>query len=148
MTELIPTKWKEKLPKGFSWPVGAEMLSEAFSGVLKPTSMELYFSWKDTFWASKYNEKIRLSGIISIFDIRYPDFRWGLWYGDRADAKWRISVHAVPSDHRQNARLQMINRLPEIARMIRKAGPEPADFHQRLDYDIATSRLSFPDGKT
>lgn len=94
---MIRTTSKEKLPKGFSYPVGAGVISSALQGVPQFSLAAIHFSWKDTFWASRYNEKLKALGQITILDVNYS----ARWY------EWRISVHAVPSAHKQAANAQL-----------------------------------------
>jgi hypothetical protein len=122
--ELIHTSFKEKLPKGFSYPVGAEVISSALQGVPQFSLATIYFSWKDTFWASKYTEKLKALGKITILEVDY-------W------SNWSISVHAVPSAHRQAAREQLLGRLPTLARELVQTPVEPTYFCWEAQYDLA-----------
>jgi hypothetical protein len=127
--ELIRTSRKEKLPKGFSYPVGAEVISAALVGVLQFNEAAISFSWKDTFWASEYNPRIRANGRVTVFEVNY----WNAW---------RIFVHAVPSEHAQRAREQLPSLLSVLASQLRGTPAEPRHFRWEASYDLATSTLS------
>jgi hypothetical protein len=127
--ELIRTSLKEKLPKGFSYPVGAEAISTALDGVPQFQALSIHFSWKDTFWTSKYNAKIRAAGAITILAVNF-------W------REWRMSVHAVPSEHSKNAREQLTILLPFLAVQLRAAPTESTFFRWEASYDLASSVLA------
>jgi hypothetical protein len=127
--ELIRTTRKEKLPKGFSYPLGAEAISSALNGVPQFHEAAIYFSWKDTFWASEYTPRVRGGGKVTIIEVNY-------WH------EWHISVHAVPSEHSQRAREQLRPLLSTLAAQLRTMPTEPASFRWEAKYDLATSVLS------
>lgn len=127
--ELIRTVKKEKLPVGFSYPVGAEMLSNALKGTSQYTLLEFYFSWKDIYWASKYQAKLKTNGEITILEARY--FRG-----------WTIYIHAVPSVCSQKVREKLpLEALPALALALNNADVEPAYFGWRLIYNLANDML-------
>jgi hypothetical protein len=59
---LIPTAKKQRLPKGFSYPLGAEAISAAFAGVPQLENASLWFSWRDEYWASEWRRRIDALG--------------------------------------------------------------------------------------
>ena len=67
---LIPTSVKEKLPKTNSYPVGAEVISESLAGVPQYQALELKFHYRDVWWASEYNQRVKSLGEIVVVDIR------------------------------------------------------------------------------
>jgi hypothetical protein len=127
--ELIRTTLKEKLPKGFSYPIGAEALSTALAGVPQFHEASIHFSWKDTFWASKYNAKIRAAGSVNVFEVNF----WN---------EWRIFVHAVPSEHSEHARRQLAPVLASLQSRLVNAPLQPTYFHWHATYDLATHVLA------
>jgi hypothetical protein len=127
--ELIRTIRKEKLPKGFSYPVGAEAISTVLVDVPQFRELAIYFSWKDTFWASKYNAKIRAAGKVTIVDVHF-------W------REWRMSVHAIPSEHSASARAQLSGLLNSLATQLIASPIEPAHFRWEASYDLARSVLA------
>jgi hypothetical protein len=124
--ELIRTTLKEKLPNGFSYPVGAEIISNALRGVPQFALASIHFSWKDTFWASEYNERLKALGKIRVFEVGFNQWR-----------NWYISVHAVPSPHKQLAATQLSSDLPKLALELFQTAIEPQDFHWEAQYDLA-----------
>lgn len=129
--DLIRTTRKEKLPKGFSYPVGAEVISQALAGVPQFHLASITFVWKDTFWASRYQERIRSAGAINIFEVNLD-----LW------KDWRIFVHAVPAAHSQSAREQLSISLPSLAAILRRTPSEPEHFRWSATYDLAGCSLA------
>jgi len=129
--DVIPTKRKEKLPRGYSYPVGAEIISNALHGVPQYQLASITFDWKDIFWASKYQEKIRSAGAIEIVKINFD-----LW------KEWRIFVHAVPAAHSQSARLQLSPALASLASLLHRTPLEPEHFHWVAIYDLAGSSVT------
>lgn len=127
--ELIRTSRKEKLPKGFSYPIGAEVISAALVGVPQFDDATISFSWKDTFWASDYTPRIRGNGKVKVFKVDY----WNAW---------RIRVHAVLSAHARHAREQLPAFLSGLANQLRGIPAESRYFHWEASYDLATSTIS------
>jgi hypothetical protein len=111
--------------------VGAEIISEALQGVPQFRLASITFVWKDTFWASKYQERIRSAGAIKIFEVNLD-----LW------KEWRIFVHAVPALHSQPAREQLRVALPILADMLRRTPLESVHFQWSATYELAGSRLA------
>ena len=55
---LIPTQYKIRLSREFSYPVGAEILSESLAGVPQFSDLSIRFSDRPTAWASKFQRTI------------------------------------------------------------------------------------------
>jgi hypothetical protein len=126
---LIATRSKEKLPAGFSYPVGAEAISEALREVSFVDQLELCFTWKDMFWASLYREKLLAQGAIEVVDV-------GFFRG------WTIRVASVPRSHAHVAReLVIAKALPLLALALRQVTEAPGHFHWAASFDLSTSSL-------
>jgi hypothetical protein len=125
--ELIRTASRDKLPRGFSYPVGAEIVSSALHDIPQFSLMEIHFAWKDGFWTSRYNEKLKALGKITVLEVCYEN-----WNGE-----WRIDVSAVPSEHKQIAGRQLSDALPRFARELAQTPLKPSYFHWQLRYDLA-----------
>ena len=67
--ELIPTKYNNKIPKSFSFPIGAKDMSESLQEIPQYSKFELTFHDGDTFWASKFHERIKEKDTITVIDI-------------------------------------------------------------------------------
>ena len=131
--ELIPTRLKERLPAGFSYPVGAEAISASLHEVPCYCDLELQFSWKDSFWAARYQEKLAALGKISIIVLRY--FRG-----------WTIQVNAVPRSHAKAARdLVAEQALPALALVLSSAPEEPEHLQWVASFDLSTNVLIVDD---
>jgi hypothetical protein len=128
---LIRTRRKEKLPRGFSYPIGAERLSMKLTGVPQYSVAEIAFSWKDTFWASEYQSRLRELGRISIVDADY----WS-----RFDS-WTIRIHAVPSEHNNRAHEGLLAVLSDLADKLNAALTNPDTFRWSARYDLATGQV-------
>ena len=131
--ELIRTRRKQKLPNDFSYPIGAEALSTALQGVPQYVDLSLIFSWRDTFWASNYREKLKALGQIDIVEIRY-------WPAiGSAAAGWVISVHAIPVDHARDARQALSSHALPALKAALVAAPEiNGYFFWKTSYDLST----------
>ncbi|MCL2523308.1 MAG: hypothetical protein FWF20_06285 [Betaproteobacteria bacterium] len=132
---LIPTSLKEKIPKGFAYPIGAEVISHALDGVSQFHLLKLTFFWKNTFWASKYNARINSAGTIKIIEVRYSSH-------SQMDTDWNIYVHAVPSAESQFVRDQLLdNALPKLKERLLKAKLESEFFSWETSYDMAARSI-------
>ena len=127
---LIPTQLKEKLPAGFSYPVGAEAISAALRDVPFFDELELWFSWKDQFWASEYQEKLESRGPIAVIDARH-------------NLSWTIRVNSVPRTHASVAReLIQEQALPSLVKALVASSEAASGFRWTAIFDLATSTLS------
>jgi hypothetical protein len=88
---VLRTQSKEKLPKGHSYPIGAEGLSAALEGIPQISTITISFWYKDEFWASSYNKKLKEDGEIAVLRAEYG----APFY------EWRIHVSSVPSTAKQ-----------------------------------------------
>jgi hypothetical protein len=134
--ELIPTLSKAKLPKGYSYPVGAEALSAALRGVPQYPDISILFSWRDTYWASKYQTKLKAAGRIDLIALHFNSA--SPWQA----AGWSICVHAVPLEHAQKAR-EMVARvaLPAL-RAVLASSADHCHVHWKASYDLANGSIS------
>jgi len=85
--KIIATKSKEKLPKGFSYPIGAERLSEELATAPHLQDFVLWFRWRAVYRASKYRNILENKGKITIIEVRYKSMF----------DEWRIDIYAVPA---------------------------------------------------
>ena len=129
--KLIPTTEKEKLPRGFSYPIGAEHLSSALDGVPQYDKFVLVFRWRDEYWASKYMAKLKSGGEVVVLDVNChaPSY------------DWRVYVSAIPAEHKSRARLQLNDALFEQLRKDLRALPEVAHFSWRAKYHLGRGVL-------
>jgi hypothetical protein len=56
---MIPTSYKDRLPKDLSWPVNAQVLSEALEGVPQYDMLTVSFSMWSTFRKSEFTTATR-----------------------------------------------------------------------------------------
>lgn len=61
--EQIPTESKSKIPKDHGYPLSSKILSEAFTGVPQYDLLKAIYKYKDEFWASSYQRKLKQQGI-------------------------------------------------------------------------------------
>lgn len=101
---LIPTAAKDKLPKGFTYPLGAEAISTALEGIPALEDSRFWFSWRDEYWASAWRQKIASLGEVTLLKIEKAHF------GDGRE----IHVYAVPSEFSEAARARVLSELPRI----------------------------------
>jgi len=130
---LIPTVRKEVLPKGFSYPVGAESISAAIAGTPQFEELQLWFSWRDEFWASRYATKLNAKGVLRLIEVSNT-LRF---------SEWSVRLHAIPSDHKAAAREQLLAvGLPALRRKLIDAGDRVDSFSCVASYDLGSSMLA------
>ena len=96
---MIPTLNKERLPKGFSYPLGAKTVSEVIGGIPQAENISLCFRWRDEFWVSKWRKRVEERGTVKLVEAHIV-----LW-----DNEWRIYIYSVPSDCNMVARQFLLN---------------------------------------
>ena len=112
MNELIPTHYKEKLPKEWSYPVGAEIILHHLSGIKLSDPIDISFNWRGEYWYSKYQKTVKTLGVIKILECRSSLFHSGL----------ALYVYGVPSKIKQEVRSSIEqNVFPRLYRWLSKA---------------------------
>jgi hypothetical protein len=101
---LIPTARKEKLPKGFSYPLGAESISEAFEGVPHLQNATIWFDWRDEYWASRWRKKIKSHGSVKLLDVG----------ASALSGEPVLRLYSVPSEYSLLAREHLLTELPRV----------------------------------
>lgn len=109
---LIPTTRKEKLPKGFSYPLGAEAISAAFDGVPELTNATFWFKWRDEYWASEWRQKLKTHGDVKLLEVGHSPLS-----GERV-----LNVYSVPSEYAVVARDHLLAELPGVRRKLLDGG--------------------------
>lgn len=99
---LIPTHHKTKMPRGWSHPVGAELISKALLGLPEYDSIYLRF-----LWSSQYKVETK-EGLLSI-SYESPD-------QTAMEQNWRIDVFAVRSEHKLLLRQRIVEEVLPRAR--------------------------------
>jgi hypothetical protein len=99
--ELIPTIEKETLPKGFSYPCGAEVISKALKPHFHSENAKLRFDRRDVFRASEWNAKIKSKQKIILLTIK-PNLQSQIHL---------INIYAVPSDYRYHVSYHLSKHL-------------------------------------
>lgn len=101
---LIPTASKERLPEGFTYPWGAQAISEALHDLPGLEEARIWFSWRDQFWASEWRRKIAELGEITLLEIG----------PSHVDEGFDIRAHSVPSEFAIAARERLVSGIPKL----------------------------------
>jgi hypothetical protein len=109
---LIPTAAKDRLPKGFSYPLGAQAISVALEGIPVLGDARFWFSWRDEYWASEWREKIEALGQVTLLQVSDCFVSHGR----------DVRVYAVPSEYSASARERLTAELPRVRRALLAAG--------------------------
>jgi hypothetical protein len=109
---LIPTAKKEKLPKGFSYPLGAEGISEAFDGVPHLVNATIWFYWRDEYWTASWRKRIESRGAVKLLEVS----TWPL------SGEPVLHVYSVPSEYSLVARAHLLAELPRVRRRLLARG--------------------------
>ncbi|MFN3650442.1 MAG: hypothetical protein ACK47B_12765 [Armatimonadota bacterium] len=133
---LITTRRKARLPRGLSYPVGAEIVSSALEGVPQYQDLYLWFDRptslaRSTDWSSGPFPLLTTS--------YYPDP-----YFDR---RWSVSIWAVPCAWNCRARQALVAEgLPRLRFWLTGEHPPiwfESSKHLRIHYDELTECLTF-----
>jgi hypothetical protein len=109
---LIPTGTKEKLPQGFSYPLGAEAISAALDGVPQLDNATFSFVWRDEYWASEWRQKLKARGDVKLLEVDHSPLS-----GERV-----LRVYSVPSAYSVVARDHLLAELPRVRRKLLAGG--------------------------
>jgi hypothetical protein len=94
---LLETRYKAKLPSGWSYPVGAALVSEHLQGATHFEDLDLSFHW------SRDIARVADEDGVAVCRVGFSRAERGrahdhlLFKMGYYDPKWRITVYAVPS---------------------------------------------------
>lgn len=111
MVDSIPTRYKSKLRKGLSHPVGAKLISELLAGVRQFPDLTVTFAERSfAITQCEFDELLKSSKRIPVIEIWYRNMKPGV-SGSNYDIKhghftesWELFVFPVPSDMRHMVR--------------------------------------------
>lgn len=131
---MIKTSHKDKLPQGMSYPVGAEILSNALAGVPQSENLSISFNMRDECWVSSYNQKIKAKGEIAVVIVRhYLSYRFD---------EWQIRISSVPSSLKKQVSEQLIAQvLPELRQRLINVGSDAETFNFQASFSLATGEI-------
>lgn len=124
---MIPTRFKSKLPKTLSWPVGAEAVTAGLGDAPHVGECGLWFSDSPVWRASEFQRTLREARPYAVLVVEYrPASRMGynasndLAASGFYDAKWQVRVNPVPRSWRAMVgRLLREQGLPAAAEWLR-----------------------------
>ncbi len=128
---MVPTRYKAKLPKGLSWPLGAEAITAGLGDAPHVADLSLWFTEGVTRPASAFQRVVRESLPYTLFVAEYrPAARPGyigtvlLAYElGRYEAKWDLHMSPVPGPWRAAAGAALRDSgLPAVAGWLRSSG--------------------------
>lgn len=154
---MIPTRVKSKLPRGLSYPIGAEAISEALAGSPHVEAMSLWFSAHPGWRGSEFRRVLAAREPYRILEVRFqPACGPGLWGSNAGiekgwyDETWEIVVYPVLSEFRHLAhRLLQAQGLPAVARWLKateRPGSDPRPRWIELRFDPAGESLAAVEG--
>ena len=134
---IIQTGRKEKLPKGFSYPLGAEAISAALGGLPHLEGAKITFQWRDEFWASRWRKRVQNRGVLTLLRVAFPDY-----FG-----QWSLDVYSVPSQYSVQAREALQVELLRIHSKLAAHGASSKSFKATVTFDLSGTEAGFRMGK-
>ncbi len=144
---MIPTAYKEKIPKALSYPLNAKAISEALSGVPQFDLLKINFSpdWKGFAKDRVPNapHKVLTAGYTGS--------------GILSPSKWEIRVRPVPRQLKHEVQVKLIaEALPKIRKWLelnqhsldREGGHALTFFFDELTGELTTEEYSSAEWKT
>jgi len=127
---LIPTALKDKLPKGFSYPLGAEAICGALDGIPHFDNAKFWFHWRDEYWASRWRKRLEDRGNITLFQVGYAEY----------PGNFRVfRVYSVPSQYTVFAREHLLVELGRVRHKLLEAGCESRSFQIAVKFNLAAA---------
>jgi hypothetical protein len=140
---VLETSYKSKLPRGWSYPVGAQVLSRYLEGIDGAAERPLHF--RDYHIRARHNREIRDRGEpYSIIEISYSEPS-----SERRPEylKWTVSVNPVPSNKAAAVRRFVVSfglpRIIEWLQQTRVVDAKQGRGFCYLLYDEAGQQLLF-----
>jgi hypothetical protein len=130
----FPTATKERLPKGFTYPLGAQAIVAALGSVPGLEGARLWFSWRDEYWASEWRQKIAALGEVILLEVADSCL------GPGRD----VRVYAVPSEYSLAARARLLSELPRVRRVLTDGGASGELPRVRITFDLRAAVKNAP----
>lgn len=121
---MLSTSYKQALPSGFAYPVGAELLSSALQSTPQIAILKLSFHAHYRIFASSFKRQLRVGDPVMVLSVSYRHVPPGLtgsnafidegWYNE----SWGLTVYSVPSTSRRVAREQIVAELPRVEKWL------------------------------
>ena len=126
---MIPTRYKEKLSKHLSYPIGAEALTEGLADEPRVESFTLSFTGTPVCPTSRFQFALAKEQPYKIFAARYwpamkPNYGGASWLaaGGWYDERWELTVRPVIQELRHSAnRLLRERGLPLVVQWLRSS---------------------------
>jgi hypothetical protein len=117
MNSVLPTLYRDKNPKGWSYPLGAEGVTRLLSDSKRP--LDLFFYYRESPSLSHYiedtlNKLRRLDAYPSTYG--YRKVMTLMWVSD----KWGVSVFAVKSDEKARVKSILEKVTPKVIDWLNK----------------------------
>ena len=124
--EILGVRHRERLPRGWSFPVGAEAVTDALGGVPFGAPDPLWFAHSEPMWLKDRRERHSKDLPLCVLEAVFTPFGHGL--GVHFDRPlWKIDVRSVPSRIRQRVRSCLVSEgLPRVRRWLLRPFPSTA----------------------
>ena len=129
---MIKTARKQKLPKGFSYPLGAAAISDALQGIPQFDNTEIWFRWRDEFWVSRWRKRLQARGPVILLTVGFSEY-----FG-----RWDINLYSVPSEYAVAAREQLGRELPRVRNELSAAGTRSKAFHRSITLSLFEAEIA------
>jgi hypothetical protein len=139
---MIPTRGKTKIPQGWSYPVGAEIVSKALEAIPQYESVYLRFLWLNPSSHLARKDKSRLH----ILGVRY------IHPQHTANAEnWHVDISAVPSEIRVTIRSHLIDHVLPYARLWMTTERLPSWYgswkNLDVDFNLETEQFEYQESE-
>jgi hypothetical protein len=122
--ELIPTRYKTKIPKHLSYPFGAKILSNALKDIRNYEDLCVGFSNHPVAFKSEYKKLVENKKQIPVLEISYSYDKYP-FFGKYWDKAFQVAVYAVPKDKNQIVREIILETgIPIIIEWLSKKRPD------------------------
>src|SRR5438874_4477092 len=124
--DILRVRHRERLPRGWSFRLGAEALSDALADLPHRASEPIWFSHSEPMWLKDRRQRESEDLPLQVLQVEFTT--WALGIGPNPDRPlWRIDVGSVPSPLRHWVRSCLIKEgLPRIRRWLLQPFPETA----------------------
>lgn len=121
---IIPTRYRDKTPSTLSYPIGAELLSEALAGTPQYEKLRLWFSHFNRKSEPKTLEALVARGRpAEVVSISFYSAASGM--SSEPGGEWFIRIRSVPRDFKSLVREGLLSHgLPAIRNWLMRDKPE------------------------
>lgn len=140
---IIPTRMKRKIAHDLSYPLGAEVISQALAESAQFEDLSIHFLTDPWVVARQNTERLLFSCKHSSRAAELPR-NWTDEFGVPLFSEWQVNVYAVPKEMRHRVRTFLTaDALPKVGTWLERQAQTQMEGEQVIEFFLDTRKDEF-----